>query len=40
MEPLVLHEYARPSDCYKSRLTAAHVGVLLARREYEIIRGD
>ena len=35
MEPLVLHEYARSGNCYKIRLTAAHVGARLERREYD-----
>ena len=40
MEPLVLHEYARSGNCYKIRLTAAHVGARLERREYDIMRGE
>lgn len=38
-EKLVLHEYAQSGNCYKIRLTAAHVGVALERREYDILRG-
>jgi glutathione S-transferase len=40
MERLVLHEYARSGNCYKIRLTAAHVGARLDRREYDIMRGE
>ena len=40
METLVLHEYARSGNCYKIRLTAAHVGAELARREYDIMQGE
>ena len=38
-EHLILHEYALSGNCYKIRLTAAHVGVALERREYDILRG-
>ena len=40
MDRLILHEYARSGNCYKIRLTAAHVGVALERREYDIMRGE
>jgi glutathione S-transferase len=40
MTPLTLHEYALSGNCYKIRLTAAHVGVVLERREYDIIKGE
>jgi len=40
VEPLVLHEYARSGNCYKIRLTAAHVGATLERREYDIMRDE
>jgi len=40
MERLVLHEYARSGNCYKIRLTAAHVGAALERREYDIMQGQ
>ena len=40
MERLVLHEYARSGNCYKIRLTAAHVGATLERREYDIMQGE
>ena len=37
---LTLHEYAASGNCYKIRLTAAHVGVALERREYDILKGE
>jgi glutathione S-transferase len=40
MERLVLHEYARSGNCYKVRLTAAHLGLPLERREYDIMKGE
>ena len=40
MERLVLREYARSGNCYKIRLTAAHVGAALERREYDIMQGE
>lgn len=40
MKTLVLHEYARSGNCYKIRLTAAHLGVPLDRREYDILKGE
>jgi glutathione S-transferase len=39
-EALVLHEYSASGNCYKVRLTAAHVGVELERREYDIVKGE
>jgi glutathione S-transferase len=39
-EKLVLHEYSASGNCYKVRLTAAHVGVQLERREYDILKGE
>ena len=39
-EKLVLHEYANSGNCYKIRLTAAHVGAALERREYDILKGE
>ena len=39
-EKLVLHEYAASGNCYKVRLTAAHVGVPLERIEYDIMKGE
>jgi glutathione S-transferase len=37
---LILHEYAASGNCYKIRLTAAHVDVPLIRREYDIMKGE
>ena len=39
-ETLILHEYSASGNCYKVRLTAAHVGVPLERREYDILKGE
>jgi glutathione S-transferase len=39
-ERLVLHEYSASGNCYKIRLTAAHLGVPLERREYDILKGE
>ena len=39
-EEIVLHEYAASGNCYKVRLTAAHVGVPRERREYDIMKGE
>jgi glutathione S-transferase len=38
--PFVLHEDAISGNCYKIRLTAAHVGVHLVRRQYDILKGE
>ena len=40
MSGLILHEDARSGNCYKIRLTAAHVGIELERRNYDIMRGE
>jgi len=40
MANLILHEYARSGNCYKIRLTAAHLGLKLERREYDIMQGE
>lgn len=40
MGPFVLHEYALSGNCYKIRLTAAHVGLPLDRRQYDILKGE
>ena len=40
MSDLILHEYAASGNCYKIRLTAAHVGVPLERRDYDIMAGE
>jgi len=37
---MILHEYAASGNCYKIRLTAAHLGVALERREYDIMAGE
>lgn len=39
-EKLVLHEYAASGNCYKIRLTAAHVGARLERVEYDIMKSE
>ena len=38
--PIILHEYALSGNCYKIRLTAAHVGATLERREYDILKSE
>lgn len=40
MSALVLHEDPVSGNCYKIRLTAAHVGVPIERRAYDILRGE
>jgi glutathione S-transferase len=40
MEHLILHEFALSGNCYKIRLTAAHVGAAVDRREYDIMKGE
>jgi glutathione S-transferase len=40
MNDLVLHEYASSGNCYKIRLAAAHVGAVVERREYDILKGE
>jgi glutathione S-transferase len=40
MSGLILHEDSRSGNCYKIRLTAAHVGIDLERREYNIMKGE
>ena len=40
MSGLVLHEDPRSGNCYKIRLTAAHVGIKLERRSYDIMKGE
>ena len=37
---LILHEDARSGNCYKIRLTAAHVGIALERKNYDIMKGE
>lgn len=36
----VLHEYAPSGNCYKIRLTAAHLDIPLTRRHYDIMAGE
>ena len=40
MSSLILHEYAASGNCYKIRLTAAHLGIPLERCEYDIMKGE
>jgi len=40
MAGLILHEDARSGNCYKIRLTAAHVGIKLERKNYDIMHGE
>ena len=37
---LILHEYAPSGNCYKIRLTAAHLGVAIERLGYDIMAGE
>lgn len=37
---LVLHEDPRSGNCYKVRLVAAHLGLALDRRAYDIMKGE
>lgn len=39
-EKLVLHEYGPSGNCYKVRLTAAHLGIPVERRNYDILKGE
>lgn len=39
-EKLILHEYSASGNCYKVRLTAAHLGLPIERREYDILKGE
>ena len=40
MSALILHEDPASGNCYKIRLTAAHLGLPLERRSYDIMRGE
>jgi len=40
MSGLILHEFPLSGNCYKIRLTAAHVGIPLERRSYDISKGE
>lgn len=37
---LILHEYSASGNCYKVRLTAAHLRLPIERREYDILKGE
>lgn len=37
---MILHEYALSGNCYKIRLTAAHLGIAIERRQYDIVAGE
>ena len=39
-EKIVLHEYSPSGNCYKIRLTLAHLGRPYERREYDIMKGE
>lgn len=39
-EKIVLHEYSPSGNCYKIRLTLAHLGLTYERREYDIMKGE
>ena len=40
MSGLVLHEYPASGNCYKIRLVAAHLGLPLERKTYDIMKGE
>lgn len=40
MSGLVLHEYPASGNCYKIRLVAAHLGLTLRRKSYDIAKGE
>ena len=40
MGQMILHEYAPSGNCYKVRLTAAHLGIPLERRNHDIMKGE
>ncbi len=40
MANLILHEYSASGNCYKIRLTAAHLGLAIERRQYDIMKGE
>lgn len=37
---LTLHECEPSGNCYKARLTAAHLGIDLERRQYSLLKGE
>jgi glutathione S-transferase len=40
MSGLILHEFPLSGNCYKIRLTAAHLGIPLERRSYDLMKGE
>jgi glutathione S-transferase len=40
MTDLILHEYSASGNCWKIRATAALAGRTIARREYDIVKGE
>ena len=40
MPDLVLHEYPASGNCYKIRLVAAHLGLPIERKSYDIMKGE
>lgn len=40
MGGLILHEFPASGNCYKIRLTAAHLGLALERKSYDILKGE
>ena len=40
MSSPILHEYAPSGNCYKIRLTAAHLAIAIERRDYDILAGE
>jgi glutathione S-transferase len=40
MKGLILHEFPLSGNCYKIRLTAAHAGIKLERKSYDIMKGE
>ena len=39
-QTMILHEFPLSGNCYKIRLTAAHLGIALERRAYDITTGE
>lgn len=40
MTAIILHEDPVSGNCYKIRLTAAHLGIPIERRGYDILKGE
>jgi glutathione S-transferase len=40
MTAIILHEDPVSGNCYKIRLTAAHLGIAIERRAYDILKGE